>query len=94
MGGNCDLSVQCRLEPVKYFNLLWTGSRWNYTLKSQRQYLTTVIGVYILGADNRIQQQKLGGGITKPAQSSEATGDDSEGSRKYRSKGAGPVSDL
>ena len=41
-----------------------------------------------------IQKQELGGGIPKLAQSLEAVRDDSEGSREYRSNGAGPVRDV
>ena len=44
--------------------------------------------------DDRIQQQKLFGGIPKPAQSSEAVGNDSEGSRKDESNGAGPGNNV
>ena len=56
----------------------------------QLRYPTTVRGVPIPGADDRLQQQKLGSGIPKSAQSSEAVEHDSEGARKDGSTGEGP----
>ena len=53
----------------------------------------TTIGVLpIPGADDRLQQQILGGGISKPAQSLEAVGHHSEGDQKYGCNGTGPGS--
>ena len=52
--------------------------------------LTTNGGVPILGADNYIQQQRLGGCLPKPTEITEAVGDDSKGPRKDGKNSAGP----
>ena len=49
---------------------------------------TIVGGVPVLGADDCLQQQQLGGVIPQPAQISAAVGDDSNYSRKDSSNGA------
>ena len=60
----------------------------------QRQNLTTVGGVPILGTENHIQQQRLDDGLPQPTGSSEEVGDGSEGPRKDGSNVSGPGSNV
>ena len=62
-------------------NVIGTGS-------SQRRYPITIRGVPIPGKDNHLQQKRLGGGIPKHAQSSDAVGHDSKDTGKDGSNGA------
>ena len=56
----------------------------------QHRYPATVRGVPIPEAENRLQQQQLGGGIPKPAKMLEAVDHVSKGDRKDRSNGMSP----
>ena len=61
---------------------------------NQRQDLYIVGVIPILGTENHIQKQQLGGGLTKNAEGTEAVGYDSAGSRKYGINGAVPGSNV
>ena len=80
-----------KAPQMRYPTILLQGK---YDLvPDQHRDLTTVGGVPILGAEDHIQQKKLGGGILKPAQRLEAVGHGSRGSREDGSnvKGSGEV---
>ena len=60
----------------------------------QLRYPTTIRGVPLFGADDHLQQQRLGGGIPKPVKILEAVEHDSEGYREDRSNGLGPRNNV